>query len=254
MNKEFRGTNGMLVLTDTRITIKRGINGFLFGGMYALGAVLFFFVCQVAGATPPKKIFDITLEDVQGGGRVMNVGFYGKLPPPNVVDKILRESLDHAILIDPAVDILATGFLGDETLNSNQHSGSLVYKAGQKKVMSFDEDQGVKTTTSSTSNYFVQIEEEKTFSGIKPEGKWLSVTIIFSKQPTLTAAYDAIFVETQKLATRGLDVNAYVSVGDQNVKTSWNQMRDSDGAYVFAEYNAASRELTRKGQLLKKLP
>jgi len=98
------------------------------------GAVLFFFVCQIAVAAPPKKLFDVTLEDVQGGGRVLNVGFYGELPRPNVIDKILRESLDHAILIDPTVDILAIGFLGDETLNSNQYSGSLVYKASQKKV------------------------------------------------------------------------------------------------------------------------
>jgi len=219
-----------------------------------LGAVLFFFVCQVAVAAHPKKLFDITLEDVQGGERVLNVSFYGELPHPNVVDKILRESLDHAILIDPTVDILAIGFLGDETLNSNQYSGSLIYKASQKKVMSFDEYRGIKTTTSSTGTYFVQIEEEKTLSGIKPEKRWLSVTIVFSKQPTLTAAYDAIFVETQKLAERRLDINAYVSVGDRNVKTSWNQIRDSDGAYVFAEYNAVSKTLTRKGQLLKKLP
>ncbi len=219
-----------------------------------LSAVLFFLVCQVAVAAPPKKLFDVTLEDVQDGGRVLNVGFYGKLPRPNVVDKILRESLDHAILVDPTVDILAIGFLGDETLNSNQYSGSLVYKASQKKVMSFDEYRGVKATTSSTSSYFVEIEEEKTLSGIKPERKWLSVTIVFSKQPTRTAAYDAIFVETQKLTARGLDVNTYVSVGDQKVKTSWNQMRDSDGAYVFAEYNAANKKLTRKGQLLKQFP
>ena len=217
------------------------------------GAVLFFLVCQVVVAAPLKKLFDVTLEDVQGGGRVLNVGFYGELPSPNVVDNILRESLDHAILVDSTVDILAIGFFGDETLNSNQYSGSLVYKASQKKVMSFDEYRGVKVTTLSTSSYFVEVEEEKTLSGIKPERTWLSMTIVFSKQPTRTAAYDAIFVETQKLTTRGLDVNIYVSVGDQKVKTSWNQMLDSDGAYVFAEYNTASKKLTRKGQLLKEL-
>lgn len=217
------------------------------------GAVLVL-VCHVALAEPPKKLFDVTLEDVQGGGRVLNVCFYGKLPVPSIVDKILRESLDHAILIDPTVDILATGFLGDDTLNSNQHSGSLVYKASQKKVMTFDEYRGIKATTSSTSTYFVEVKEEKTFAGIKPEKKWLSVTIVFPKQPTRDAAYEAIFVETQKLAAKGLDVNAYVSIGDQRVKTSWEQMRDTDGAFVFAEYNAASKKVTRKGQLLKQLP
>lgn len=215
---------------------------------------VFVLTCQVAVAAPPKKLFDATLEDVQGGGRVLNVSFYRKLPPPTVVDKILRESLDHAILIDPSVDILAMAFLGNDTLNSNQHSGSLVYKAGQKKVVTFDEYRGIKTTTSTTGSYFVEVQEDKTLAGIKPERKWLSVTIVFPKQPTRDAAYDTIIAETQKLAAKGLDVDLYVSVGDQKVKTSWRQMRDKDGAYVFAEYNTANKKLMRKGQLLKQLP
>ena len=219
-----------------------------------LAGAVFIVVCQATFAALPNKLFDVTLEDMKGGGRVLNVGFYNKLPPPNIVDKIIRESLDHAILIDPNIDILATGFLGDDTLNSNQYSGSLVYKASQKKVMSFDEYRGVKRTTSSRSGYFVEVEEEKTLDGIKPERKWLSVTIVFSKEPSLASAYDAIFLETQKLATRRLDVDTYVSVGDQEVKTSWKQMRDTDGAYVFAEYNARTKRITRKGQLLKQLP
>ena len=45
-----------------------------------------------------------------------------------------------------------------------------------------------------------------------------------------------------------------VSIGDQKVKTSWKQMQDRDGAYVFAEYDAASKKVVRKGQLLKELP
>jgi hypothetical protein len=113
----------------------------------------------------------------------LNVGFYGKLPSPNVVDKILRESLEHAILIDPTVDILAMGFLGNDSLNSNQHSGSLVYKA-KEKIVTFEEYRGVTTTSSATSTYFVEVKEQKTFAGIRPEKKWLSVTIVFPKQPT----------------------------------------------------------------------
>lgn len=221
-------------------------------GVIAVG--LFVFVCQIAVAAPPKRLFDATLEDVQGGGRVLSVSFYGKLPRPDVVDKIIRGSLGHAILLDPTVNILTLGYLGDDTLNSNQYSGSLVYKASQKKVMTYDEYSGVKATTSSTSTYFVEVEEDKTVSGIMPEKKWLSVTIVFPKQPGQDAAYEAILVETRKLAAKGLDLDAYVSVGNQKVKTSWKQMRDRDGAYVFAKYDAASKKLTRRGQLLKQLP
>jgi hypothetical protein len=214
----------------------------------------FVLACQIAVAAPQSKLFDVTLEDVKGGGRVLHLVFHKKVPPPAIVDKILRESLDHAILLDPSVDILAMGFLGNDALNRNQHSGSLVYKAGQKKVMTLDEYRGVKTTVSNTSGYLVEVTEEKTLAGIKPERKWLSVTIVFPKQPNRGAAYDAIVTEAQKFASRGLDLNLYVSVGDHKVKTSWQQMRDRDGAYVFADYDAASKKLMRKGELLKQLP
>jgi len=219
-----------------------------------LAGAVFILVCQMALAAPPKKLFDVALEDMKGGGRVLNIGFYGKLPPPNIVDKILRESLSHAILIDPTMDIVATAFLGNDTLNSKQYSGTLIYNASQKKVMTFDEYSGVKRTTSSHSGYFLEVKEDKTLNGIKPERKWLSVTIVFAKEPSRSAAYDAIFIETQKLATRGLDVNAYVSIGDQKVETSWVQMQDTDGGYIFAEYNAATKKISRKGQLLKQFP
>jgi len=209
--------------------------------------------CHVAFAAPPKKLFDVALEDVVGAGRVLSVGFYGKLPPPKVVDKIVRQSLDHAILIDPSKDILATGFVGDDALGSNQYSGSLVYKAAQKKVMTMDEYSGVKRATSSGNAYFVEVEDGQTLPGITPARKWLSVTIVFPKKPSRAAAYDAILAETQKLAGRGLDVDVYVSTGNQKEKTTWEQMKDTDGGYVFANYKAANRQISRKGKLLKQL-
>jgi len=61
-----------------------------------LALAAFVLACQVAVAEPPKKLFHATLEDVQGAGRVLNGSFYTRLPPPGVVEKILRESLDHA--------------------------------------------------------------------------------------------------------------------------------------------------------------
>jgi hypothetical protein len=218
-----------------------------------LVAAAFILACHVAFAAPPKKVFDVALEDVEGAGRVLSVGFYGKLPPPKTVDRIVRESLDHAVLIDPSKDIFATGFLGDETLNSNQFSGALVYKASLKKVMTYDEYSGVKRTSARGNGYFVEIEEGKTVAGIAPQRKWLSVTVVFSKKPSRQAAYDAIFTEVQKLAARGLDANVYVSVGNSKEKTSWVQMRDTDGGYVFANYKAATKQISRRGKLLKQL-
>ncbi len=219
-----------------------------------LAVVLIVFVSAGLVEAAPNKLFDVTLEDVQGGGRVLAVSFYRRLPRPEIVDKIVRDSLDHAILIDPAVDILASGFFGDEVLNANQYSGALVYKASQRTVMTFDQYRGVTATTSSTKAYFVEVKEDQTLEGIEPERKWLMVAIVFQKKPNRDAAYEAILAETRKLAARSLDIQLYVSVGDKGVKTSWKQMRDSNGAYIFAEYNAATKKLTRQGQLLRQQP
>lgn len=208
---------------------------------------------QIAFAAPPKKIFDVELKDVAGAGRVLNVGFYGKPPPPKVVDRIVRESLGHALLIDPSKDIYAAGFIGDDALGENQYSGALVYKASQKKVLTYDEYSGVKRTSSSGSGYFVEVEDGQTVAGITPVRKWFSVTVVFPKKPSRAVAYDAIFTEAQKLAAKGLDVDVYVSVGNQKEKTTWEQMKDTDGGYVFANYKATTKQVRRRGQLLKQL-
>ncbi len=185
---------------------------------------------------------------------MLNVGFYGKLPPQAIVDNIVRQSLDHAIQVDPRADILATGFLGDDSLNSNQYSGPFIYRAAQKKVEIFVLFPKGMINSTSTSTYFVEAEEQKTFPGIKPERKWLTVTIIFPKQPSPGVAYDSIIAEVAKLVPRGIDITVYVSTGNKNQKASWQQMRDTDGANIFADYKASSKQLTRRGKILKQFP
>jgi len=206
--------------------------------------------CGGSGTESNAK-FEVNIRDTSGS-RVCEIVFSGKLPPPTTVDKIVRESLENVARKDPSKDILAAAFLGDEPLNSNQYSGDLVYKAAEKKILAIDEYNSVRTSTASTSSYFVQIEEEHTYPGITPQRSWLSLTIVFPKTPSREVAYEAILTEIQKVMNRGLDVDAYVSVGDKDLKTSWDQMRDNDGAYVFVEYKAATKQVTRKGELLKK--
>jgi len=203
-----------------------------------------------AAIAAPTMLFDVTLKDAQGAGRVLTVGFYGKLPSPPTVDKILRQTLEHAVLVDGSKNIYASAFRGDDNLTSNQYSGDLVYNAATKKIVTYNEYAGINTTTTAASGYVVEVEENKTLAGITPARKWLSVTLVFPKQPPQDAAYAALVAEAQKLAARRLDMDLYVSVGDPKVKTSWHQMRDKDGAYVFAEYSAATKKLSRKGKLL----
>jgi hypothetical protein len=222
---------------------------------FTLIALMIFATCLVSCAGRSSQEHGNYHVEVHesGGSLVCEVVFSGKLPSPETVDQIVRESLEDAARKNPTRDIVAAAFLGDDNLTENQYSGTLVYTAATKKVQTMDEYHGVKKSTSATSSYFVETKEDHTYPGITPARKWLTITIVYPKTPSRAAAYDAIFIEIQKATSRGLDIDAYVSVGNRNVPTSWEQMRDEDGGYVFAEYKSATREIRRRGTLLKTL-
>ena len=211
-------------------------------------------VAHVAAAAP-TKLFDVTLEDTQGGDRVLIVRFYGKLPQPATVDTILRQSLEHAVLVEGSKTIKAMPFRGADNglegrdqaypLTRNQFSGQLIYDSRIEKIVTYNEYADIKTSITEASGYIVEVEEHK---------KRLSVILVFPKQPPQDAAYAALIAEAEKLALRHLDMDLYLSVGDPKARWSWTQMFDTNTAYVFAEYNAASKKLTRQGRLLKQLP
>jgi hypothetical protein len=217
-------------------------------------AVLILAACVTTALAGPKVLFEVQLEDVPSGGLVCHVTFFGTPPPPATVDKIVRDSLQSATLVQPSRDILAMAFLGDDTLNNNQYSGALIYRAAEKRIMTLDESRGVKTTAADTGSYYVELKEDGTLAGIKPERKWLSLSIVFPRQPTAQQALDAALAEIQKHASRGLDINAAPKVGDKNVKTSWQQMRDPNGGFFFFRYRVADRTIYNKSTPIKKLP
>jgi hypothetical protein len=77
----------------------------------------------------PKVLFEVQLQDVPSGGLICQVTFFGVPPAPATVDKIVRNALQSASLVEPTREILAIAFRGDDTLNSNQYSGALIYRA-----------------------------------------------------------------------------------------------------------------------------
>ena len=204
-------------------------------------------------AAASRKIFEVTFDDVPGGGLVCNVAFFGQPPPPATVDKIVRSALESAVLVDSSRDILAMGFVGDDAMKQSQYSGSLVYKAADKRIMTMDEFRGIKSSSQYTGAYFVETKEDKTLQGIKPERRWLSITLVFPTAPAIQQAYDTALAEAEKAAQRGLDANVYVSVGDKATRTSWRQLRDPSGGYVFVEYQASTKTIKRQTKVLKKL-
>src|SRR4051794_27462846 len=76
-----------------------------------------------------------------------DVSFAGKLPEPSAVDKLVRDALQMCATIDSSQDIVAQAFKGDDALSSTQYSGPIVFKAALKKIITMDEERGVKTTT-----------------------------------------------------------------------------------------------------------
>lgn len=211
--------------------------------------ICFLFCAEVHAASKP--IFSVSLEDKPAAGRILYVEFYDKIPAPEIVDKILRETLEHAIAIDASKDILATALKGDDELSSNQYSGSLSYDAKEKKILNMDELFDAKTTASETPDYYVEIAEEHTMEGITPPNSWLDITIVFSKMPSQDEAYQAIITEADKNAGRGLDMSLYVSIGNKNVETSWKQMKDKDGTYVTADFTISDKKLVHQETMLK---
>ena len=200
--------------------------------------------------------YEVSLRDipgVRGGGseRILELTFYRDVPGPQVVDKMLRESLEHAVAADGSRDILAMAFLGEEVLSSTQYSGELVYRGAQRQIMTLDQSRGVKTTVTDAAGYSVQVSEEKSAGGIKGERKWLTISLIYPTPPPLEQACTSMQSEIEKNVSKGMDINAYVMIGDKGVKTSQRQLDDPTGGYVFMNYNASSKNLSRKNMLIK---
>ena len=202
-----------------------------------------------------KNNYELSLRDVPGarGGseRILELTFYRDVPQPQVVDKMLRESLEHAVAADGTRDILAMAFLGEEVLTSTQYSGELVYRAAQRKIMTLEQSRGVKTTVTDAAGYSVEVSEEKSAGGRNGERKWLTISLIYPTPPPLEQAYTSMQSEIEKNVPRGMDINAYVKIGDKGVKTSQRQMDDPTGGYVFMNYDAPSKKLYRKNMLIK---
>jgi hypothetical protein len=213
-------------------------------------------VAQAAVQQAEKNNYEVSVKNVPGvrGGppeRMLDLTFYRDVPQPQVVDKILRESLEHAVAADGSRDILAMAFLGDEALDSTQFSGDLVYRAAQKKIMTVDESRGVKTTVTDAAGYSVEVSEQKSVGGRNGERKWLTISLIYPTPPPLEQAYTSMQSEIEKNVSKGMDINAYVKIGDKGVKTSQRQMDDPTGGYVFMNYDALSKKLYRKNMLIK---
>ena len=103
--------------------------------------VLALCLCGVAAAAP-GKFYEVTFEELprQPKLRHLSVTFFVDHLERETVDKIVRESLEHAAAVDPTVDILTSAFNDeDSVLEEEVWSGPLVWDAKAQKVMTLKE-------------------------------------------------------------------------------------------------------------------
>jgi hypothetical protein len=161
---------------------------------------------------------EVSLKDILGE-RVLELVFDRDVPLPQAVDKMLRELLEHAAAADGSRDITAIAFLGDEELSDTQYSGALVYRAAQRKIMTPDEARGLKTTITDAAGYSLRVSEEKTYAGVKPERKWLMISLIYPTPPPLEEAYRSMQSEIEKNVSKGMDITLWTRMATESVSS-----------------------------------
>ena len=195
-----------------------------------------------------NKIFEIEMID-SSGVNICNVVFFQKKPKPATVDEMLLQSLKMSMKMDDSKNILATAFYKDSVMLNSDYSGKLVYDLSKKKIITWNEYQGIKSTAYDTGKYFVKVEEFET--AVTPKRKWLSIMVVFLEKPTQQQAYDAIIETTRKYKDRRMKINSYVSVGNKKNERTWEQVKDKNQGYIAAKYDPSSGKITSKEKVLK---
>ena len=85
--------------------------------------------------------------------------------------------------------------------------------------------------------------------GIKPPRDWVDLHLVFDKSPARQFAYNAMVDELERFARRGVEVHAYIYVGDKQEKPGWKQVRDPQGGYMWAYYDAKKKIICRHPKL-----
>lgn len=87
-----------------------------------------------------EKLYDVEFFEAGIADRCVMITFYGNAPSASVIDRILRECLEHAALVDGSRNIQGVVCLNDDSMPSANFSGNLNYNAKAKRVVNYEED------------------------------------------------------------------------------------------------------------------
>lgn len=187
-----------------------------------------------------EKVYDASLEKDSPDTYALSVSFKEN-PSPEVINKILKSQLETVILLDGTKDISAFAFKGDTMLSESQYCGGYVYTASDKAIKTFQESRGIKSEIKKSDKYSIEVKEDKTFSGIVPERKWLDVTLTYPQAPNPDEARQELRQEMEKLKDRGMDISGSAMVGSPS--TQLKTLRDNNGKFVMLKYEVSTGQI-----------
>lgn len=175
----------------------------------------------------------------------VDVTFRGRKPTSAVAEAALRKCMKEAAAkMFITAEVLGTAWFGkstndDEPISLPDGSDHLSYDPKTKVIRTWSERSGVKpTVTTAGAGYFAEYQEQPIL--VKPGGKFATVNVVFTKQPTEKTAYEAVMAEATQAVQRThgqISVTAYALVGPKANPAARKQVRGANGKYISADYD-----------------
>jgi len=200
-----------------------------------------------SGTTTTIKGFNDYSVNVERSGELTccDVTFNSLPPTSGIAAEVVRNAVEDLVTKDRDRAILAMAFnVSGDVLPDTQYGGALVYKPADGQIRTMDERRGLETVESDEGSYFVKIKDGKTAEGITPERRWYNVSIVFQNRPSSSEARAAVLKESDKLKSRGLDINLFIYTGDKSNKITWKQIQAPNGNFMAIDYVAATGEVS----------
>jgi len=171
-------------------------------------------------------------------------------PSSDEAERILREVLESFMKNKPNNDILATAWftptgseIDEDMIPLLDGSDHLLYDSKTKKIVTWNQHEGIKTEITKGTEFVVEYEEYSMV--VKPYTKFASLKVIFPTKPNKTEdeIYRILIEELKKAVLRQnpkLKTIAAPYIGDPKNPAGQKQMQHSNGKYFIIEYNPLS--------------
>jgi hypothetical protein len=149
----------------------------------------------------------------------------------------------------------------DETVAMKDGSSHLMWQPEGKRIVSWNQREGQTPTIEQNpaGGYFVKTETNKIL--VAPGGTFVHLSVVFRKEPTEKAAFEAVIAEVKKAIakqTSPVATTGFAQVGRVENPAAWRQVRGADGRFIQVEFDpkrgdelvsGSGRSLGRAGRI-----